>query len=333
MIKILKKYFIPNEDNDYKPHILRRASVSVIAFIALLIFFFGITQTLVLQKTDFLSAVIPQTLIALANNDRTQEKLGGLLYNVVLEQAAQSKANDMAAKGYFAHNSPDGKTPWHWFTNAGYKYVTAGENLAINFTDSVDVNQAWMNSPGHRANILNARFTEIGIATAQGSYQGRDTVFVVQMFGRPAKIPAKVSDAQTQDLTSVSPTNQVTKNTLPASSVLGSETPDKVLSESETFIAVESEVALSDETSQVTSVAQAASATWFENILVSPRKTMSVLYLFLGGFVLLSLFLMVVIEIRRQHPRHIAYGVGLIAFILALTYIYRTFLFTHVIVL
>lgn len=105
--------------------------------------------------------------------------------NDLLSAAAQLKANDMAAKGYFAHVSPDGKTPWYWIDKVGYSYDYAGENLAVNFIDSADVSNAWMASPTHRANILNPVFKEVGTATAVGTYKGRNAIFVVQLFGTP----------------------------------------------------------------------------------------------------------------------------------------------------
>lgn len=130
---------------------------------------------------DFLAAVYAETLVTLANKSRVIE----LKVNPVLVKAAQNKADDMAAKGYFSHVTPEGKTPWQWISEAGYNYVYAGENLAVNFTESEDVNKAWLNSPTHRANIVNTKFTEIGIATAEGLYNGRKATYVVQMFGTP----------------------------------------------------------------------------------------------------------------------------------------------------
>src|SRR3989344_546950 len=121
-------------------------------------------------------------LIELANDDRAGINLAPLKINPVLVLAAELKAQDMALKNYFAHTSPEGLSPWYWFDKAGYNFAYAGENLAIDFSESANVNAAWMNSPGHRANILNKNFTEIGIATAKGYYQGRETIFVVQLF-------------------------------------------------------------------------------------------------------------------------------------------------------
>jgi hypothetical protein len=91
----------------------------------------------------------------------------------------------MLARQYFAHNTPDGATPWTFIKATGYSYITAGENLAIDFSEAESVQSAWMNSPGHRANILNSNFKEIGIGIAKGKFDGHDTTIVVQMFGTP----------------------------------------------------------------------------------------------------------------------------------------------------
>jgi hypothetical protein len=132
---------------------------------------------------DYLAAVYAEKLVVLANQSRTSE----LKVNPLLTLAAQNKANDMAKNGYFSHVTPQGKTPWQWISEAGYSYAYAGENLAVNFTESEEVNKAWLNSPSHRANIVNSKFTEIGIATAEGYYEGHKATYVVQMFGAPLK--------------------------------------------------------------------------------------------------------------------------------------------------
>lgn len=131
------------------------------------------------------AAVISSVLIDLGNVDRAMEGLPALSYSPVLERAAKLKAEDMATRGYFAHTAPDGTEPWHWFEVVGYRYVAAGENLALNFADSGDVQRAWMESPAHRANILGSQYAEVGIGTAVGKYQGQDVIFIAQMFGTP----------------------------------------------------------------------------------------------------------------------------------------------------
>lgn len=158
-----------------------------IAVLVLLLFIVGVTPNLRSNALDSLSAIYASVLVNLTNQNRLNANISELKVSSVLEKAAQMKADDMAAKSYFAHNTPDGKTPWYWFDEAGYKYVYAGENLAVNFEESSGVETAWMNSKGHFLNIMNPKFTEIGIATSTGIYKGRTAIFVVQMFGAPAR--------------------------------------------------------------------------------------------------------------------------------------------------
>src|SRR5262245_26493068 len=86
--------------------------------------------------SPYIAAVISAVLVDLANEDRVAADLEGLTVNAKLVEAAQLKANDMASKGYFAHQTPDGYDSWHWFEAVGYDYTHAGENLAVDFSDS-----------------------------------------------------------------------------------------------------------------------------------------------------------------------------------------------------
>jgi hypothetical protein len=150
-------------------------------------------QTLLWQSSDWLvGAVLPAVVVDLTNSERNTLNEVPLRRNATLDAAAQAKAEHMAQNQYFAHYSPDGVSPWYWFDKAGYVYAFAGENLAIHFKDSGAVVDAWMKSPAHRANIANGNYTEIGVGTAKGVYEGFDTVYVVQLFGTPAARPAPV---------------------------------------------------------------------------------------------------------------------------------------------
>lgn len=322
-MKKMKNYFIPHKDNDYKPHVMRKTSLAASTFITVFVFLLATAQTTLLHKTNFLSAVIPNVLAVLANSDRNSSSLHSLAYNPVLEKAAQEKANDMAEKGYFAHNSPEGITPWHWIRKAGYEFIYAGENLAVNFSDSSDVNNAWMNSPGHRANILNDKFTEVGIATARGIYKDQETVFVVEMFGRPAQISSGNLSGQAVSLSVAA-----------LSEENSSQSEAEVLSESkienQTFIAVEDSNVRETEFSPESEVVKAS---WLERALSSPNRMMNLSFLIIGIFILVSLILMIFIEIEHQHPKNIAFGMGVLILILLLLYIYRTYIFTQVIVI
>ncbi len=134
---------------------------------------------------DNFATVLPVVLGNLTNEKRSYEGLNMLNENEILNLAAQMKANDMAANGYFAHTSPDGKSPWYWIKLAGYDYKYAGENLAVNFKQSENITEAWMKSPGHRANIMKGVYTEMGTGVAKGIYKGKETEFVAQVYASP----------------------------------------------------------------------------------------------------------------------------------------------------
>lgn len=132
-----------------------------------------------------LAAVWPALVIGLTNKARLENQLPAVKTNDLLTLAAQTKAQDMALKGYFAHISPEGTKPWFWLDQAGYRYRYAGENLAVNFSDSERMVKAWRSSPAHNMNLLGPRYTEIGVGTATGLYQGKPALFVVQFFASP----------------------------------------------------------------------------------------------------------------------------------------------------
>lgn len=120
------------------------------------------------------------------NKNRSQFGAAALVPNPQLDNAAKAKLKDMFAQQYFEHISPQGKGPADLARAAGYNYIIIGENLALgNFKDDESLVTAWMNSPGHRANILNKKYTKIGIAVGQGVYEGRNVWMAVQEFGRP----------------------------------------------------------------------------------------------------------------------------------------------------
>ena len=186
MWKKAQNHFTPTKENAYRPGILGRSSL--VFFLALTLAVEGfLVAGLVARESDgsFLSAVVASDIITFTNTERQGATELPLKENALLDQAAQAKAEDMATKGYFAHVAPDGTVPWAWITQAGYGYQSAGENLAVHFTDSKDVVNAWMASPSHRDNILRARYTYIGVGVADGVYKGQPATFVVQYFSTP----------------------------------------------------------------------------------------------------------------------------------------------------
>ncbi len=136
--------------------------------------------------SDMMAAVLPGVLASETNQYRATHNVATLRSNTLLAQAATLKAQDMAKKGYFSHVGPEGEKPWAWLEKVGYEYTYAGENLAVDFTDSSDVTNAWIASPTHQRNLVSQNFKEIGVGTAEGVYRGLPTTFVVQFFGTPA---------------------------------------------------------------------------------------------------------------------------------------------------
>lgn len=152
-------------------------------FIALAII--GVASSFSFVFTAFAAGMAPDDIIALVNNSRTKATLSPLSANAKLTEAAKSKANDMIKNDYFAHTSPKGVEPWYWIKQAGYQYKAAGENLAINYTDAKEQHEAWMKSETHRANIMSARYQEIGVAVVRGKIDGKESIVTVEMFGAP----------------------------------------------------------------------------------------------------------------------------------------------------
>lgn len=130
----------------------------------------------------------PASLLSGTNSARAQYGEGALRLDQHLSQAAQAKADDMVRSDYWSHDSPAGKTPWAFITGSGYHYKIAGENLAYGFMNSQDSVAGWMNSPEHRANILNAAYRDVGFGVASSPDfvgQGPQTVVVAE-YGQPA---------------------------------------------------------------------------------------------------------------------------------------------------
>ncbi|HWB33727.1 MAG TPA: CAP domain-containing protein, partial [Candidatus Paceibacterota bacterium] len=205
-LRKLKDHFIPSKRNVYRPHMLRRPWLLFFLTIVLTSEAVFVANLIARQSAfNFVAAVLPGEVIALTNDQRSANSVGQLTENADLDAAAQAKAEDMAAKGYFSHVGPDGKQPWDWITSYGYSYQAAGENLAVRFEDSSSVVSAWMASPTHRANIVKPVYTEIGVGVAQGMYQGAPATYVVQYFGEPREAGSPASaNAGTQQPVSAS---------------------------------------------------------------------------------------------------------------------------------
>src|SRR3989304_4267883 len=147
MISFLSHLFLPRESNNYRAKLLHHNILFLF-----IIFIFASSFLLEIIGVNFPSVLGIQTnitvdqLLVLTNEKRAELGLPPLTLSTQLSTAAMLKAQDMLEKDYWAHNSPDGKTPWVFIKETGYNYTYAGENLAKGFNSAEDGVNAWMAS-------------------------------------------------------------------------------------------------------------------------------------------------------------------------------------------
>ncbi len=135
----------------------------------------------------------PDNIATAVNKERSQRNISTLAYNLRLAAAADFKAHDMISRSYFSHTDPDGKYIWDKISEEGYKpYTVLGENLAVDFFSTEGLMAAWIESPTHRANILNVDYKDQGIGVADGN-GGKYGIAVANTFGAQpsSKVPQK----------------------------------------------------------------------------------------------------------------------------------------------
>lgn len=239
---------LPRESNNHKAKILHSSSLVVIA--AFLILFQGIINYLPNLKPGILgyaSNISPQEVVNLTNQKRAEAGLSALSFNQTLSSAAYTKGRDMIDRDYWAHVAPDGTQPWKFFSQFGYKYRYAGENLARDFSNAQDAVNAWMSSPTHKENILNPKYKEIGIGVVEGDLAGSDTTIIVQFFGSTYadKVVEPLADNSVSTVATVEKPKTVV---LPTQAPEPSSTPIAVAT---TIPEVKSEITTQKESQQV----------------------------------------------------------------------------------
>jgi uncharacterized protein YkwD len=278
MRKTLKKYFIPHKENNYHPHFLHSKRTVFYGLVFLL------AKVLVVAFVIFLPAevfVLPDVLaeeqrqiIALTNETRAEKGLPALAVAPRLNTSAQNKADDMAAKQYFAH-AKNNKTVATWLNEAGYDYETAGENLAVGYSTAQEIVDAWKNSPSHYANLVDTDFVDLGAGLAAGVYNGRPTVFIAEHFGSPYVAGETAAAAgKTAEKLAIAPVMN-----------LDAQTP------------VDKYIQAKSVLSPITNIFEVS-----KNV-----------YLAAICFFVLALLMNIFIEIRKQHPHVIFQTSGLIA--------------------
>lgn len=344
LLVTLKHIFIPHDENDFKPHIFREVAVSAFLFVSVFLLGSSAGSSFFIHKTVLGAEIATSVLVDLTNEDRIAYNEKPLIRSSRLDKVAELKGQDMASKEYFAHNSPEGVTPWYWFRKVGYNFLYAGENLAINFTDSSEVEKAWLNSPTHRANIMNGEFREIGMAAVKGVYNNYPTIYIVQMFGTPSysePARAKSVSTSTQEKAPVqkvvfaatvsTSTEKVLVGDVKGESLEASSTvnvnPDanleKIITTQE-FAAVKNTSVVAEIPAEVVLPVKTYS-TWYERIIFNGPAYIDIFYKILLLFIAFALVAMVMIEIRKQHFIHILYGISLLLLLTSFIYINKSF--------
>lgn len=128
-------------------------------------------------------------LLASTNNARAAEGVAALQLNSKLNAAAKAKADDMAARNYWSHNTPEGNPPWIFVSSQNYAYLKLGENLAAGFDSEQATINGWLASPPHKQNMMDTAFSEVGFGFANNpnytSAGGGPMTIVVAFYGKP----------------------------------------------------------------------------------------------------------------------------------------------------
>jgi hypothetical protein len=193
------------------------------------------------------------SLLADTNAQRSANGVGGLSLNPKLDAAAQANADDMAARDYWSHYTPDGNPPWIWVTNQGYSYQKLGQNLATGFNDEQSTVDGWMASPPHRENLLDPAYTEVGFGyanvpnyTAAG---GGPMTVVVAFYGEPQVLAASTGAPAPAGTTSTPPASPAPQPV--AQSQAAAASPDQTAKKPATTTTVKSDLAPSVKSSRL----------------------------------------------------------------------------------
>lgn len=235
IVKVLVHFVYPGISNNQRAKILH--NISLLGFVAFFVLFQLALRSVSFSRVSILgyaANIPPSKVIELTNQKRNAAGLPSLNLNSSLSEAAKEKGEHMLANNYWAHVAPDGTEPWFFFTNHGYTYKYAGENLARDFSNPTSAVDAWMASASHRENLLSDKYSEIGVAVVEGDLDGVDTTIIVQLFGTrlsdtSSQVPvAFASENEDIDQSSSFPTQ--TPTYYPTATLVPSNTPTPTIS-------------------------------------------------------------------------------------------------------
>lgn len=219
IIRHIKYTFWPGFNNSFHPYVLRVPALAAATACLLLI---QVVTHIDGQTGDTLGvarSITEEELVRHTNDQRRSAGLPPLQENERLSAAARDKAGHMLERGYWDHYGPDGTTPWSFVRDSGYEYQYAGENLAKGFQTSDGVMAGWLESPGHRENLLGSHYRDVGIATADGYLDGEQTTVVVALYGAPRDSTA------TSGVATISPSPGSNSMVLPATRTYSATEP------------------------------------------------------------------------------------------------------------
>lgn len=328
--KYLRDFFIPSESNNHHPHSLRpKALVSYVVIAFIIKLFATGFLFFVYPSPAKLAFIISSEMVELANQDRMENGLSDLKVSPELTKAALAKGEDMILRGYFSHDTPEGKKPWEWINKNSYDYVFAGENLAMDFTEGEMIQEAFMKSPSHRKNILNPKYQEIGVAVVSGKMNGHETDVLVEFFGTQRTIVAKKQEpavAASQVAKQIPTPAPAPKIQVNASTEVASLVNQELLSGNEELSAnIEPDSpsrVLGDEATPIVQgegiILVSAPRHTANNFIDFVINVTNILLIAFAIFVFIALMLNIFIKIRIQHYHIILQSLLVIALLLSL---------------
>jgi len=344
----LKHHFIPHEGNNYHPHIFhsKRTIFYSFFFIAIKVFVIGYAALLPIQAymaPDVLTAQANK-ILALTNDVRAKDGLHALDRAALLDRSAEARASDMAENGYFSHTGPNGHTLGYFMKLTDHRYVNTGENLALGFLTAEEVVDAWVKSPSHYANLVDADFKEFGIGIGEGMYEGGATIFIAEHFGDPISLETQARAApetDTKETPRVALSQQQAQKTVytptPTTSVEGSLTDSNIPPSAPAVVEIaqvatatgivagasNSESSSADEWTNAGSTMSSPlekyvhAKSWFAGFFTVFSVSRWVYMAFLTFFAA-ALMLSLAIEFRKHHPHAVMKAVGLIGLLVVL---------------
>lgn len=287
MKKALHSYFIPHKGNNFKPRFFEYRSLLVLLLIASSFFIASVIVNSRIHTASDTPGYV-SSVVNVINHTREDAGKPTLTINQQLMAAAQMKADDMAEKHYFAHTSPSGITPWFWFEQAHYPFIFAGETITT-VASLRKIDSAWGANLKDGDHILDARFKEVGVATASGYLEGKPVIFIVALFGAPAN-----------------PTNNTTLSVI-------TETSNTLVVKNDSAEA--SDISIATEKSVINTSAS----------LVTTQKYFYYGLVALAFLLAMALFLFIFIEINKQYPFLVLISALLLVVILVLAYVSKSY--------